>query len=148
MEDKLKAQLGLAVKLRAVDEKDVANRVIQTHFLPDLMGNLRAFTRQQFRCVKCNTKYRRVPLRGVCVKCGNSLTLTVHEKSIKKYLEPAKQLLDKFNVSDYTKQRLVLFEKFVDSIFKNDKVRTQRSLTFYSPFSAISPTIGSLNISP
>ncbi|KAA0000843.1 MAG: DNA polymerase II large subunit [Thermoplasmata archaeon] len=123
MEDKLKAQLGLAVKLRAVDEKDVANRVIQTHFLPDLMGNLRAFTRQQFRCVKCNTKYRRVPLRGVCVKCGNSLTLTVHEKSIKKYLEPAKQLLDKFNVSDYTKQRLVLFEKFVDSIFKNDKVK-------------------------
>jgi len=122
MEEKLQAQLALAVKIRAVDESDVASRVIQTHFLPDLMGNLRAFTRQQFRCVKCNTKYRRVPLTGKCTKCGGKLLLTVYEKSIRKYLEPAQQLAEKFNVSSYTKQRLMLFETFVNSLFKNDKV--------------------------
>ena len=131
MEDKLRAQLGLAIKIRAVDEEDVASRVIQTHFLPDLLGNLRAFTKQQFRCIKCNTKYRRVPLKGKCVKCGGNLVLTVHEKSIRKYLEPAKRLVEKFNVSNYTKQRLILFEKFVDSLFKNDKVKHTKLSDFF-----------------
>lgn len=123
MEEKVEAQLALAVKIRAVDERDVASKVIQTHFLPDLMGNLRAFTRQQFRCIKCNTKYRRVPLKGKCPKCGDKIVLTVHERSVKKYLEPAKQLAEKFNVANYTRQRLTLFEKFVTSLFTNDKVK-------------------------
>ena len=131
MEDKLNAQISLAIKIRAVDEEDVASKVIQTHFLPDLLGNLRAFTRQQFRCIKCNTKYRRVPLKGKCIKCGENLVLTVHEKSIRKYLEPAKQLVNKFNVSNYTKQRIILFEKFVDSLFKNDKVKKTKLTDFW-----------------
>ncbi|MFO8133337.1 MAG: DNA polymerase II large subunit [Thermoplasmatota archaeon] len=127
MEEKLYAQLGLARTIRAVDESDVAARVIQTHFLPDLIGNLRAFTKQQVRCVKCNTKYRRIPLRGRCTNCGKSLTLTVHEKSIKKYLEPAKRIMEEFDVPTYTRQRLLLFEKSAESLFTNDKV-TQTTL--------------------
>ncbi len=131
MEEKLDAQLELARKIRAVDEKDVAARVIQTHFLPDLLGNFRAFTRQQVRCVKCNTKYRRVPLRGVCIKCGNALTLTVHEKSIKKYLEPAKRIMEKFSIPDYTKQRIYIFEKSVESLFTNEKVKHTKLSDFW-----------------
>ncbi len=122
MEEKLYAQLELARAIRAVDESDVAARVIQTHFLPDLIGNLRAFTKQQVRCVKCNTKYRRIPLKGRCTNCGKSLTLTVHEKSIKKYLEPAKRIIADFDVPTYTRQRLLLFEKSAESLFTNDKV--------------------------
>ncbi|MGC9308415.1 MAG: DNA polymerase II large subunit [Thermoplasmatota archaeon] len=122
MEEKLHAQLRLARTIRAVDESDVAARVIQTHFLPDLIGNLRAFTKQQVRCVKCNTKYRRMPLKGRCPNCGKSLTLTVHEKSIKKYLEPAKRIVETFEVPTYTRQRLLLFEKSAASLFTNDKV--------------------------
>ena len=123
MEDKLNAQLELARKIRAVDESDVATRVIQTHFLPDLIGNLRAFSTQQVRCVKCNKKYRRVPLKGVCTHCGGALTLTVHEKSIKKYLEPAKRIMERFDVPDYTKQRILVFEKAAESLFHNDSVK-------------------------
>ena len=130
MEDKLNAQLSLAIKIRAVDEEDVASKVLQTHFLPDLMGNLRAFTKQQFRCIKCNTKYRRIPLKGKCVKCNGNLVLTVHERSIKKYLHPAKKIAEKFNLSNYTKQRLILFEKFVNSLFKNDKVKETKLSDF------------------
>ena len=122
MEDKLLAQLNLARKIRAVNESDVASRVIQTHFLPDLIGNLRAFSKQQIRCVKCNVKYRRIPLRGHCIKCGGSLTLTVHEASIKKYLEPARRVITDFKVPAYTKQRILLFEKAAESLFTNDKV--------------------------
>ena len=131
MEEKLEAQLELARKIRAVDENDVATRVIQTHFLPDLIGNLRAFTTQQFRCVKCNKKYRRVPLKGVCTHCGGPLTLTVHEKSIKKYLEPAKRIMERFNVPDYTKQRVLIFEKAAESLFHNDKVKKTKLSDFF-----------------
>ena len=131
MEDKLNAQMELAVKIRAVDEGDVASRIIQTHFLPDLMGNMRAFTRQQFRCSKCNKKFRRVPLTGKCPYCGGNIIMTVHEKSIKKYLEPAKNLVENFDVPEYTRQRILLFEKFVDSLFKNDRVKNTTLKDFF-----------------
>jgi len=131
MEDKLKAQMELAVKIRAVDEEDVASKVIQTHFLPDLIGNMRAYSRQQFRCVKCNKKFRRVPLNGKCPYCGGEIIMTVHEKSIKKYLEPAKELVRKFNVSNYTKQRIILVEKFVNSLFQNDRKRDTKLTDFF-----------------
>ena len=53
MIDKMETQLELARIIRAVDERDVAERVINTHFLPDLIGDMRAFSRQKVRCVKC-----------------------------------------------------------------------------------------------
>ncbi len=85
MMDKMNAQLNLAAKIRAVDEADVAYKVIERHFLPDIIGNLRAFSKQSVRCPTCNITYRRIPLSGVCRTCGGKLILTVHEKSVKKY---------------------------------------------------------------
>ena len=90
MMDKMDAQLMLGKKIRAVDEQDVARRVLNKHFLPDMIGNLRSFSTQTVRCTKCGEKYRRMPLAGKCTKCGNALTLTVHEASVKKYLEISK----------------------------------------------------------
>jgi len=64
MIDKLEAELELGRIIRAVDEDDVAERVLNTHFIRDLMGNLNAFSKQKMRCTKCNSKYRRMPLSG------------------------------------------------------------------------------------
>lgn len=124
MEDKVMAQINLAIKIRAVDEVDVVTKIIQKHFLPDLTGNLKAFTKQQFRCTNCNTKYRRITLTGKCGKCGSTLLLTVHESSIKKYLGVIKKLAEEFDIPDYTKQRILLSEKFVESLFRNGKDKT------------------------
>ena len=121
MIEKMNAQLQLATKLRAVDERDVAERVIKFHFLPDLIGNLRAFTKQQVRCVKCNTKYRRPPLQNTCPRCNGRIVLTVHEGSVKKYLETSKQVAEQYNISHYTKQRIQLLENEMKSLFENDK---------------------------
>lgn len=120
MQDKVMHQMDLAKKIVAVDENDVAERVIKVHFLPDIIGNLRAFSRQEFRCVKCNTKYRRIPLMGKCTKCGGKLTLTVHSNSIMKYLNLSKFLCDNFKVSEYTRQRLLLIEQEIKSLFENE----------------------------
>lgn len=120
MIEKMTAQLNLAKKIRAVDEWDVAERVINSHFLPDLMGNLRAFSRQQVRCVKCNRKFRRPPLKGVCPKCSGKIVLTVHEGSVKKYMDVALQIAEEYHVTDYTRQRLELLKIEIKSLFESD----------------------------
>ncbi len=125
MDDKLNAQISLGVKIRAVDVADVVHRIITKHLLPDIQGSLKSFTGQQLRCTKCNTKYRRIPLRGRCY-CGNRLTLTVHEAGVSKYLEKAKEIGEEFNVPAYTRQRIDLLENAIDSLFQSDKVKNPK----------------------
>ncbi|WP_323191346.1 DNA polymerase II large subunit [Halostella sp. PRR32] len=121
MMDKMNAQLELSRKLRSVDETDVAERVIEYHFLPDLIGNLRAFSRQETRCLDCGEKYRRMPLSGDCRECGGDVNLTVHQGSVNKYMDTAIQVAEEYGTRDYTKQRLEVLEKSLESIFVNDK---------------------------
>lgn len=129
MQEKLWAQLDLAERIRAVDAEDVAYRVITRHFLPDMIGNLKSFTGQELRCTKCGSKYRRIPLRGRC-RCGHELTLTVHEASVKKYLEISKEMVKRFNLSSYTVQRIELIEQSMDSLFESDGVRVTKLTEF------------------
>ncbi|MFW5978380.1 MAG: hypothetical protein ACOCP2_04005, partial [Halohasta sp.] len=121
MMDKMDAQLELARKLRAVDETDVAERVIEYHFLPDLIGNLRAFSSQKTRCLDCDEKYRRMPLSGECRECGGRVNLTVHEGSVNKYMDTAIEVAERFGCREYTKQRLRILERSLESVFENDK---------------------------
>ncbi len=121
MKDKLKGQMDLAVKIRAVDVADVARLVIDKHFLKDIKGNLRKFSQQQFRCVKCNEKYRRPPLIGNCQVCGGKIIFTISEGSIVKYLGPSISLAEKYNVAPYVKQNLELTKRRVEGVFGKEK---------------------------
>ena len=120
MEEKMDAQLELSRKIRAVDETDVAERIIEYHFLPDIIGNLRAFSRQDVRCLDCGEKYRRMPLTGECRECGGQVNLTVHEGSVSKYIETGLDVAEEFDCRDYTKQRLEILKKRIERIFEND----------------------------
>ena len=120
MEEKMDAQLALSRKLRAVDESDVAERIIEYHFLPDLLGNLKAFASQEFRCLDCGKKYRRAPLTGDCRECGGAINLTVHEGSVNKYMDTAITVAEEFGADEYTKQRLQILETRIERIFEND----------------------------
>ncbi|PSP44800.1 hypothetical protein BRC69_07660 [Halobacteriales archaeon QH_6_66_25] len=120
MEEKMDAQLSLSRKLRAVDETDVAERIIEFHFLPDLLGNLKAFASQEVRCLGCGEKFRRAPLSGDCRRCGGDVTLTVHEGSVNKYMDTAIRVAEEFGSRPYTKQRLQILEKRIERIFEDD----------------------------
>jgi DNA polymerase II large subunit len=114
MEEKIEKQLGLATKLRSVDENDVAARVISSHFLPDMFGNMRSFFTQEFRCTKCNTKYRRVPLSGKCLKCGSdNIILTIHHGSIVKYLKETEKVMNEYKLPIYLQYQI---RRLIDSI--------------------------------
>jgi DNA polymerase II large subunit len=117
MQDKVNHQMELVEKIRAVDTSDTARLVIDRHFLKDLKGNLRKFSMQGFRCVDCNEIMRRPPLTGVCSKCSGKLIFTVNEGGVKKYLEPALNLADRFNLSAYLKQNLQILKENIDSVF-------------------------------
>ena len=128
MINKLHSQLTLAEKIEAVDVEMVAKKVLTTHFVRDIAGNLRAFTTQKFRCKSCNKRFRRLPLRGKCSGCGGALTLTVYRGGIEKYLEAAHQLVQKYGLSNYYAQRLYLVEEEIRSLFEGKKPK-QISLT-------------------
>ncbi|MBI2449092.1 DNA polymerase II large subunit [Candidatus Pacearchaeota archaeon] len=124
MQEKVKSQMELVSKIRAVDTTDVARLIIERHFIRDIRGNLRKFSLQQFRCVKCNEKYRRPPLAGNC-KCGGRLIFTISEGSIIKYLEPAILLAENYNVPAYVKQSLDLTKGYIESIFGRAKEKQE-----------------------
>tara|TARA_Y100000310_G_scaffold89923_1_gene87035 strand:+ start:3204 stop:6788 length:3585 start_codon:yes stop_codon:yes gene_type:complete len=121
MAEKLIGQMEIARKVRAVDMDDVAKLVIQKHFLKDIKGNLRKFSMQQFRCVKCNTKYRRPPLTNKCVECQGKLIFTISHGSVVKYLGPSLLLCEKYDFSPYLKQTLDMIKSQVDLIFGKEK---------------------------
>lgn len=130
MTNKLHSQLMLAEKIEAVDAEIVAKKVLTTHFVRDIAGNLRAFTTQKFRCKACNKKFRRLPLLGKCPACGGGLTLTVYRGGIEKYLPVALKLVKKYGLSEYYAQRLSIVEEEIITLFEGKKPR-QISLTAF-----------------
>tara|TARA_B100000085_G_scaffold67877_1_gene60638 strand:+ start:4687 stop:8538 length:3852 start_codon:yes stop_codon:yes gene_type:complete len=138
MEDKMLSQLELGRRLRAVDANRVAKQVIESHFLPDLRGNLMAFTRQKVRCVKCGKSYRRMPLAGKCIQysrissgfrtgegssaCGGNVILTVSQGAVRKYIRIIDDLINNYDIDDYTMHRVQWMKSSVNSLFNNDKV--------------------------
>ncbi|MEM2093991.1 MAG: DNA polymerase II large subunit [Candidatus Bathyarchaeia archaeon] len=129
MANKLAAQLRLAEMIRAVDSKEVARRVLVTHLIQDIMGNLRAYVGQKLRCKKCNTKYRRVPLSGSCWQCGGQLQLTVHRKGVEKYLGLAQSIVKKYDLDVYYSQRVGLLQNEVECLFGKNGESTVSKVT-------------------
>jgi DNA polymerase II large subunit len=120
MIDKMAAQLNLAEKIRAVVAADVARRVLSTHLMRDLIGNLRAFSTQRMRCMKCNSKFRRPPLKGICPRCGGKIAMTVYRGTIEKYLDLARDLVRRYDLGAYNAQRLMLLQEELKSLFREE----------------------------
>jgi len=129
MLDKVREQLSLAEAVKAVEAREVARRVFSTHFMRDLIGNLRAYSAQRARCKKCGAKYRRIPLSGRCLKCRGEVSLTVFKGSIEKYLEVAKEIVRKYDIGTYHEQRIKLIEHEINHLF-NPKMK-QTALADY-----------------
>ena len=130
MLDKLDMQIRNADLINAVDTNEIISNVISTHLIPDIMGNLRAYARQSFRCTACGRSYRRMPLLQHCV-CGNKLIQTISRASVEKYLKLAKRLSKKYNMSKYQKGRIQNLSDEIDLVFGKSK-GDQALLTDYA----------------
>jgi DNA polymerase II large subunit len=132
MLEKVDAQLELGRKIRAVNVDGVAGLVLGTHFLSDIKGNIRTFTRQKIRCITCNSKYRRVPLTGVCTRCGGKLILTVAPGSVSKYIAPSMRIAENFKITPYLNQQLEVASRRLLSMFGKEKHQQVGLDTFLS----------------
>jgi DNA polymerase II large subunit len=122
MPEKLDAQLRLAQMIDAVEAPDVAERVLMRHFFRDIRGNLRAYSTQKFRCINCNEGYRRLPLSGRCVKCGqDKIALTVHQSNISKYLDTTERIIHENGLDSFLQERLRLIRSSMDSLFVSEQ---------------------------
>ncbi len=130
MLDKLDMQIRNADMIDAVNTSEIVSNVISTHLVPDIMGNLRAYARQSFRCTACGKSYRRLPLIQNCV-CGHKLIQTITRGSVEKYLKLAKRLVENYDVGRYQKGRIHALSDEIDLVFGKNK-GDQSLLTDYA----------------
>lgn len=118
MAEKLEMQISTANLINSVDTNEVISMVLKTHIIPDIMGNMRSYSSQSFRCNKCGEKYRRIPLYGKCLVCDNKLLQTVTRGSVEKYVMLAENMCNEFKVNKYLKSRIDSLIVELSYIFK------------------------------
>jgi len=120
-------KLKLAEKIASVDEHFVAEKMVETHLLSDILGNMRAFFLQGFRCKRCGARYRRPPLTNSCVSCGGEVTQTVFRGAVEKYVELVEKVLLKKIKSRYLAERINLALENIMNVFEAER-KEQSSL--------------------
>ena len=130
MLDKFDMQIKNAELIDAVNTSEIVSNVISTHLVPDIMGNLRAYARQNFRCTGCGRSFRRMPLIQTCL-CGHKLIPTITRGSVEKYLKLAKRLVEKYNVGEYQRGRIHALSDEIELVFGKNQ-GDQSLLTDYA----------------
>ena len=130
---KIERQLDIAEKVDAVNPNEVVKSLINTHLLPDIIGNSNAYLRQKFRCKNrtCEIKNRRMPLKGKCFKCGGKLQATVTKGSAMKYLPIVIKLSQKYDLGDYLTNRINLLAESSTYLFPSGRDKDQTELTAF-----------------
>ncbi|MGD1839135.1 MAG: DNA polymerase II large subunit [Nitrososphaeraceae archaeon] len=121
MNDKLAMQISISRLINAVDPNEVVSMVLTTHILPDIMGNMRSYSSQAFRCTSCGNKYRRLPLKSNCLGCGNHLIQTVTRNSVEKYVNIAIDIKNNFVMNEYLSSRIESLLMELKLVFKEKK---------------------------
>jgi DNA polymerase II large subunit len=130
MAELVERSIVLASQIRAVDVAEAVTLVLNAHFLPDVMGNLRSYGTQKFRCKVCETSYRRPPLSGRCEaqraggRCDGELLSTVYEASVRKYLLLAQRLGAMEGITPYVRQRIQLLADSIATLFPGATAQT------------------------
>ena len=123
MNEKLEMQLSTAKLISAVIPDEVASMVLTTHIIPDIMGNMRSYSSQAFRCTNCGEKYRRIPIAGKCLVCDNNLIQTVTRSSVEKYVYIALDICKRFKMNDYLSSRIESLVMELNYVFKEKEVQ-------------------------
>lgn len=130
MAELVERSIVLAAQIRAVDLAEAVTLVLNAHFLPDVMGNLKSYGTQKFRCKECDVSYRRPPLTGRCAaarpggRCDGELLSTVYEASVRKYLPLSQRLAAMEGITPYVRQRIQLLADSVATLFPGSTAQT------------------------
>jgi DNA polymerase II large subunit len=132
LKEKIAKQIEVAEKIDAVSTKDVVESIIKTHLIRDIVGNMKKYATQSFRCRGCGKSFRRPTISGHCDFCNAELRETLTRASVEKYLSLARRLANDYAVDDYIKNRLDLIVKELDQLFEERERTTQLALTDFA----------------
>jgi DNA polymerase II large subunit len=131
MRDTVERSVVLTSQIRAVDVAEAVTLVLNGHFLRDVMGNLKSYATQRFRCKSCGASYRRPPLDGRCTvarpagaRCEGELASTVFEASVRKYLPLSQRLSEIDGITPYVRQRIQLLSDSIATLFPSATAQT------------------------
>lgn len=127
--DKIAKQIEVAEKIEAVSAKQVVESIIKTHLIRDIMGNMKKYSTQSFKCRACSRTLRRPTVSARCEICGGELRETLTRGSVEKYLAIARRLAHDYDVDEYIKERLDLLVREMDQLFPAREKSTQSELT-------------------
>jgi DNA polymerase II large subunit len=133
LNEKISKQIEVAEKIEAVSTKEVVESIIKTHLLRDIMGNMKKYATQSFKCRGCGRTFRRPNISGRCDMCGMELRETLTRGSVEKYLTLARRLANDYDVDEYIKGRLDLIVTELDQLFHERERSTQLELTDFAP---------------
>lgn len=138
LSDKISKQIEVAEKIEAVSAKQVVESIIKTHLIRDIMGNMKKYSTQSFKCRACSRTLRRPTVSARCEVCGGELRETLTRGSVEKYLAIARKLAHDYDVDEYIKERLDLLVREMDQLFPSREKSTQSELTdFQGPESGL-----------
>ena len=126
--DKIAKQVEVAEKIQAVSAKQVVESIIKTHLIRDIMGNMKKYSTQSFKCRGCSRTLRRPTVSARCEVCGGELRETLTRGSVEKYLAIARRLAHDHDVDPYIKERLDLLVREMDQLFPAREKSTQSEL--------------------
>jgi DNA polymerase II large subunit len=119
---KIIGQIEIAERLAGVDVTLMVEKIMESHLLPDIVGNARAFFTQEFRCKRCGSKYRRLPIKGRCSNCGAELTQTVFRGAVEKYVELTQELLGKYVKNEYLREQALIAIEGIRKMFSREEL--------------------------
>jgi len=119
---KIIGQIEIAERLSGVDVTLMVEKIMESHLLPDIVGNARAFFTQEFRCKRCGSKYRRPPIKGRCSNCGAELTQTVFRGAVEKYVELTQELLGKYVKNEYLREQALIAIESIRMMFSREEL--------------------------
>jgi len=129
LSDKISKQIEVAEKIEAVSAKQVVESIIKTHLIRDIMGNMKKYSTQSFKCRACSRTLRRPTVSARCEICGGELRETLTRGSVEKYLAIARRLAHEYDVDEYIRERLDLLVREMDQLFPAREKSTQSELT-------------------
>jgi DNA polymerase II large subunit len=132
LSDKIAKQIEVAEKIQAVSARQVVESIIKTHLIRDIMGNMKKYSTQSFKCRACSRTLRRPTVSARCEVCGGELRETLTRGSVEKYLAIARRLAHEYDVDEYIKERLDLLVREMDQLFPAREKSTQSELTDFA----------------
>ncbi|MDA4131623.1 MAG: DNA polymerase II large subunit, partial [Thaumarchaeota archaeon] len=132
LSDKISKQIEVAEKIEAVSARQVVESIIKTHLIRDIMGNMKKYSTQSFKCRACSRTLRRPTVSARCEVCGGELRETLTRGSVEKYLAIARRLAHDYDVDEYIKERLDLLVREMDQLFPAREKSTQSELTDFA----------------